>query len=48
MQVATVNAALCNGCGTCAATCLSGAIDHLGFTDRQVLAQIEQLGEAHT
>jgi heterodisulfide reductase subunit A len=44
MQVATVNAALCNGCGTCAATCLSGAIDHLGFTDRQVLAQIEQLG----
>jgi len=45
MQVATVNAALCNGCGTCAATCLSGAIDHLGFTDKQILAQIEQLGE---
>jgi heterodisulfide reductase subunit A len=47
LPVATVNPAMCNGCGTCAATCLSGAIDHLGFTDRQVLAQIEQLGEGN-
>ena len=47
VEVAQVNAALCNGCGTCAATCLSGAIDHLGFSDRQILAQIEQLGEAN-
>jgi heterodisulfide reductase subunit A-like polyferredoxin len=41
--VAVVNEALCKGCGACAAGCRSGAIDLGGFTDEQVVAQIEAL-----
>ncbi|MCK4972709.1 MAG: 4Fe-4S binding protein, partial [Candidatus Heimdallarchaeota archaeon] len=40
-----VNEALCKGCGTCAGACLNGAIHHLGYTDNQILAQIQALGE---
>jgi heterodisulfide reductase subunit A len=40
---AVVNAALCKGCGTCAAACRCGAIDVGGFSDRQVLNEIEHL-----
>ena len=42
--VATVNEALCKGCGSCSAACLNGAISHLGFTDGQILAAIKALG----
>ena len=35
--------ALCTGCGTCAATCPSSAIQQAGFNDRQVLAELEML-----
>jgi len=35
-------AALCKGCGTCAAQCPRGAITMLGFTDDQIMAQIEE------
>ncbi len=40
---AVVNGVLCKGCGTCSATCRCGAIDVNGFTDRQVVSEIESL-----
>jgi heterodisulfide reductase subunit A len=45
IQVAFVNEALCKGCGSCAAACLNSAINQLGYTDSQILALIEALGE---
>jgi heterodisulfide reductase subunit A len=44
-KVAGVNEALCTGCGTCAATCPSNAIQQLGFSDAQVLSELETLLE---
>jgi heterodisulfide reductase subunit A len=41
--VSEVNAALCQGCGTCVAACPAGAISGTGFSDEQVLSQIEGL-----
>lgn len=41
--VSEVHQALCQGCGTCVAACPAGAITGTGFTNRQVLAQIEGL-----
>ena len=41
-RVAQVNAVLCKGCGTCAATCPSRAITQNGFTDRQLLSQVDE------
>jgi heterodisulfide reductase subunit A len=43
IKKAVVNAVLCKGCGTCSATCRCGAVDVGGFTDRQVLSEIEYL-----
>jgi len=43
VRLATVNPALCKGCGTCAAACRCGAMGVGGFTDRQVLGEIESL-----
>ena len=40
---AVVNDALCNGCGTCSTNCRCGAIDIGGFTDRQIINEIEFL-----
>ncbi|MGA2489427.1 MAG: CoB--CoM heterodisulfide reductase iron-sulfur subunit A family protein [Anaerolineales bacterium] len=40
-QVATVNEALCKGCGACAAACPAGAAVQYGFTNEQVMAEIE-------
>ena len=42
-MVTEVNAALCQGCGTCIAACPAGAISGTGFSDAQVMAQIEGL-----
>lgn len=42
-MVTEINAALCQGCGTCVAACPAGAISGTGFSNEQVLAQIEGL-----
>jgi len=39
--VSEVNAALCKGCGTCTAACRSNAINLHGFTNQQIVAEIE-------
>ncbi|MEN6301190.1 MAG: CoB--CoM heterodisulfide reductase iron-sulfur subunit A family protein [Armatimonadia bacterium] len=41
--VATVNEGVCEGCGTCAAACPSGSISLKGFTDDQILAELDIL-----
>jgi heterodisulfide reductase subunit A len=41
--VAVVEEALCKGCGTCVAACPAAAIAGAGFTDEQVMAELEGL-----
>jgi heterodisulfide reductase subunit A len=40
-EVARVNEALCKGCGTCVAACPASAIAGAGFTDDQILAELQ-------
>ncbi len=42
-MVSEVNPALCQGCGTCIAACPAGAISGTGFSNEQILSQIEGL-----
>jgi heterodisulfide reductase subunit A len=42
-MVSEVNPALCQGCGTCVAGCPAGAISGTGFSNEQVLSQIDGL-----
>jgi heterodisulfide reductase subunit A len=42
-KVAEVNETLCKGCGTCAASCGSGALSLRHFTRNQILTQIEEV-----
>jgi heterodisulfide reductase subunit A len=42
-MVTEINPALCQGCGTCVAACPAGAITGTGFTNDQIMAQIEGL-----
>jgi heterodisulfide reductase subunit A len=42
-MVTEINPALCQGCGTCVAACPAGAINGTGFSNEQVLAQIDGL-----
>ncbi|MCL1853594.1 MAG: CoB--CoM heterodisulfide reductase iron-sulfur subunit A family protein [Peptococcaceae bacterium] len=42
-QVAEVNKGLCQGCGACTVNCRSGALDLLGFTNEQILAEVDSL-----
>lgn len=39
-KVSVVNEAICRGCGTCAATCASGAAQARHFTDNELLAEM--------
>jgi heterodisulfide reductase subunit A-like polyferredoxin len=43
VRKAVINDLLCKGCGTCAAACRCGAIDLNGFSDEQVVSEIEYL-----
>jgi len=42
-DVSYIQEALCQGCGTCVAACPAGAISGTGFSNEQVLAQIDGL-----
>jgi len=42
-EVTEINAALCQGCGTCVAACPAGAISGTGFSNEQILSQIDGL-----
>jgi heterodisulfide reductase subunit A len=42
-QKARINEAMCKGCGTCVATCPSGAIKQNLFEDEQIFSEISGL-----
>ena len=41
--VAQVNSGLCTGCGACSAACRTGCVDLLGFTNKQILEEVDAL-----
>lgn len=43
LMVTEINHALCQGCGTCVAACPAGAISGSGFSNEQIMSQIEGL-----
>jgi len=42
-RVAALNKALCQGCGACVVTCPSGAMDLQGFSNRQIIAEVDAI-----
>ena len=42
-RVASVNTALCQGCGACTVTCPSGAMDLQGFSNRQIISEVDAI-----
>ena len=42
-RVASVNPAVCQGCGACTVVCPSGAMDLFGFSNKQILAEVDAL-----
>lgn len=42
-RVAVVNEAVCQGCGACTVTCPSGAMDLKGFSNSQIMAEVDAI-----
>lgn len=42
-KIADVNTALCQGCGACTVACRPGAINLKGFTNEQILAEVDAI-----
>jgi len=42
-RIAVVNEAVCQGCGACTVTCPSGAMDLKGFSNNQIMAEVDAI-----
>ncbi|MBO5240113.1 MAG: CoB--CoM heterodisulfide reductase iron-sulfur subunit A family protein [Clostridia bacterium] len=42
-RVASVNPAVCQGCGACTVTCPSGTMDLKGFSSKQIMSEVEAI-----
>ena len=42
-RVAQVNPAICQGCGACTVACMSGAMDLKGFSNKQIMAEVDAI-----
>ena len=42
-RVAVVNEAVCQGCGACTVTCPSTAMDLKGFSNQQIMSEVDAI-----